>query len=113
MPDSLFGENSPLDGGNLNNSASMQAENTDDRLEKLTLICWAMWTLIQEVTDLTEQDLLKRVNDLDLLDGSPDGTATQQIVKCPKCSRVMSPKHGKCLYCGTKRVLSSAFDLLV
>ncbi len=88
--------------------------NTDleDRLDKLSLICWAMWTLIQETTDLSEDDLLARVRDLDLIDGSSDGKVTRQIAKCPKCGRVMSPKHSRCLYCGAQKLILSAFDHL-
>ena len=39
--------------------------NLADRVDQLTLVCKAMWALIQECTDLTEEDLLKKVQDVD------------------------------------------------
>ena len=82
----------------------------ENHLNKLTLICWSMWTLLLEKTDLTEEDLFKRMKDLDLLDGTADGKVTQQIAKCSKCDRIMSPNHQKCLYCGAEKLMVSAFD---
>lgn len=52
--------------------ASHQAEHArqaifdlENRIDKLTLICQSMWSLIQDKTDLTEADLVKRVTKLD------------------------------------------------
>jgi ribosomal protein S27AE len=81
-----------------------------DRIDKLTLICMAMWSLLEDYTDLKEEDLLKRVEEFDLRDGVPDGKVTKQIARCPKCDRVMSPKHNKCLYCGAGKLTRSPFD---
>ena len=80
-----------------------------DRLDRLTLASMAMWSLLQECTDLTEQDLLKRVEEIDLRDGVKDGKVTKTVNRCPKCDRVMSPKHNKCLYCGHTSLDRTAF----
>ena len=92
--------------------AERAAADIDERLSKLTLIAWAMWTLIQETTDLTEEDLMQRVKDLDLLDGQSDGKVTRQVARCSQCDRVMSPKHLRCLYCGAEKLIMSAFDTI-
>lgn len=81
-----------------------------DRIDHLTLVCMAMWSIIQDKTDATEQDLLDRVKTIDLMDGKEDGKADRGIQKCPKCGRVMSPRHRKCIYCGSERLGQSAFD---
>ena len=91
-------------------NAERDAALTDDRLERLALVCMAMWSLIQDKTNLTEQDLLDRVKTLDLMDGVEDGKATQTVAKCRKCERVMAPRHKRCLYCGADRLVQSAFD---
>ena len=85
----------------------------EQRLAKLTLICLAMWSLVQEKTDLKEEDLLQRVKDIDLLDGSADGRVTPQIAKCSQCNRVMNPRHTKCIYCGAEKLHITAFDEVV
>lgn len=70
------------------------------RLDKLTLINMAMWSLLQEVSDLTEEDLIERIKQIDLSDGQLDGKVRSKAQQCPQCNRVMSSKHSRCLYCG-------------
>ena len=82
----------------------------EDRLERLSLVCMAMWSLVQDRTDLTEADLLERVHQLDLMDGKADGKATEHVAKCVKCDRTMNRRHLRCLYCGADKAAGSAFD---
>jgi ribosomal protein S27AE len=89
---------------------SSGVEELQDRLEKLSLVSLAMWSLLQEKTGLTEQDLMDRVRAIDLADGVEDGKVTQTVSKCVKCGRTMSPRHRKCLYCGAAELKTSAFD---
>ncbi len=91
-------------------AAERHVQGMAERLDKLTLVCMAMWELLRERTDLTEEDLLECVKDIDLRDGVPDGKITTKIAKCPKCNRVMSPRHKKCLYCGAAKLKIGAFD---
>jgi ribosomal protein S27AE len=94
-------------------SANERAADAVDQVERLTLITMALWKLLQEHTDLTEADLLAKVTEIDLADGVADGKITRTTVaKCPKCSRSMSPKHKRCLYCGESDLVQSAFDSL-
>ena len=85
----------------------------EKKINKLSLLCWSMWTLIMESADLTEQDLMQRVKDLDQLDGKADGQVSRPISKCTKCDRVLSEQHSRCLYCGAERVYNSAFDAVI
>jgi len=89
-----------------------QLQDLEQRLSKLTLICLALWSLVQEKTGLKEEDLLERVQQIDLLDGTEDGRVTPQIAKCSQCGRVMNPRHRKCIYCGHPRLVLSAFDAI-
>ena len=84
----------------------------EGRVDKLNLVCMAMWSLIQDKTKLTEGDLLERVRTLDLMDGIADGKATRTVSRCARCDRVMSPRHRRCLYCGAEKLVRSAFDAL-
>ena len=38
--------------------------------------------------------------EIDLRDGQADGKMTPRPKKCPKCDAMMSPKFGRCLFCG-------------
>lgn len=93
-------------------AATRDVTHLEDRVERLSLVCMAMWSLIQDKTQLTEEDLLERVKMIDLMDGQEDGKASRSIQKCRACNRVMSPRHRKCLYCGEKKLAQSAFDAI-
>lgn len=97
-------------------AAQQSIENTylpyAKQLEKLSLVCQAMWTLVQERTGLTDQDLLERVTELDLKDGVLDGKYTKPPVDCPKCDAKISRKFNRCLFCGEEYTDGSAFDTL-
>ncbi len=92
--------------------ANREAAANDDRLDRLSLVCMAMWSLLQEKTGLTEDDLLQRVELLDLMDGEADGKATVRVQPCTSCDRPLGPRHKKCIYCGAERPGGSAFDNL-
>lgn len=83
----------------------------EDRFERLSLVCMAMWSLMQDKTNVTEAELLERVQTIDLMDGRVDGKATKVgVVKCHQCDRPMSERHLRCIYCGAEKRASSAFD---
>lgn len=90
--------------------AVMHARELQRRIDKLALVCNALWSLVQEKTGLTEQDLLQRVEQLDLTDGRADGRLTKEVSRCGNCGRVMSRRHIRCLYCGGDRLTATAFD---
>jgi len=85
----------------------------DDRFSRLSLICEAMWQLIKEQTELNEEDLRKRIVELDLQDGQLDGrlnrAASQGLPQiCPECGARVSRKYNRCQFCGyqSKKKLS-------
>ena len=94
-------------------SAKAIVSELERRLDKLTLICMALWSMLSEKTDFIEEDLLERVRKIDLLDGAEDGKLQRQVAQCPQCNRVMSARHTKCLYCGAERLKLTAFDDVV
>ena len=91
-------------------SAGAKIERVEERLEKLLLVNMAMWELIQECTNLTEEDLACKIREIDLRDGVEDGKKTSVVKLCPKCNRTMSPKHSRCLYCGAEDLAATTFD---
>lgn len=75
----------------------------EERLSRLALICRAMFELMQEAAPgLTEEKLSAKVVEIDLRDGQADGRSTPKGKRCPKCAAMMSPKFGRCLFCGHK-----------
>ncbi|HUU21809.1 MAG TPA: hypothetical protein VM389_04655 [Phycisphaerae bacterium] len=90
--------------------ASRKAAGVEQRMDKLVLVCMAMWSLLKERAGLSEEDLLQRVGEIDMMDGQADGKSLKQVAKCPQCGRTMSPRHSRCLYCGATDLTYTAFD---
>lgn len=75
----------------------------DERIARLALLCRAMFELMQEVAPgVTEEKLSAKVIEIDLRDGQEDGRMMPKAKRCPKCEAMMSPKFGRCLFCGEK-----------
>jgi len=84
-----------------NASSTRQAlRDLEARVDQLNLINMALWSFIQQKTDLTEDDLEARVREIDLADGRLDGKVRVTPTECSACGRVMSKRHARCLYCG-------------
>ena len=77
-----------------------RTERLQDEVDRLKAICEALWSFIREHHDLTEADLTARVESHKKRGGET----------CPRCGRVMSRTHGRCLYCGTEGSGGSVFD---
>lgn len=112
-----YGGNTSHYARNATSQTSTQSSDTsseldfiEGRLDRLTLVCMAMWSLIQDKTNLTEEDLLERVRVIDMMDGTTDNKAKRSMQKCANCDRPMSMRHQRCLYCGHEKLVQSAFD---
>jgi hypothetical protein len=79
--------------------ASRQLQELDERLDRAVMVVHAMWTLVAERTGLTNEDLARRVTEIDGRDGSVDGRITVQPVKC-SCGATVCTKFRRCLFCG-------------
>ena len=72
----------------------------ESRLERTLLACEAMWTILRDKLGVTDEQLVERINEVDLSDGKLDGKVRKTPVSCPRCGRTISPKFPKCMYCG-------------
>ncbi|MGB9602808.1 MAG: hypothetical protein ACPMAG_08455 [Limisphaerales bacterium] len=72
----------------------------NNRLDTLVLATQALFEIVKEQTGITEDQLVKKMEEIDLRDGVADGRITSQIVNCRKCGRKNNSKRLNCLYCG-------------
>jgi len=79
-------------------------------LGHLKLVCAALWELVKAKTDLTEDDLVAKVAELDARDGVADGQLTRGVRKCVQCQRTVAAKQNKCMYCGTVQPMDGVFE---
>ncbi len=75
-------------------------ENLQRHVDRLALACQAMWELLQACSDVTEQDLEKKILEIDGRDGSVDGKMGPQVLDCPSCGRKTNSKRATCVMCG-------------
>lgn len=92
------------------NRLSVQMQDLERRVDSLSLICQAMWELLQERTNVTEDMLIEKVHEIDLEDGKLDGKRSKDVMYCLECHRPLSKRHHRCLYCDRGQPIDSVFD---
>lgn len=80
--------------------APMDLEDLERRTESLTLACQALWEILQEELNLSNETILKKMQEVDLRDGSLDGRLTADVTACPNCKRSNKASRMNCIYCG-------------
>lgn len=80
-----------------------------DRLDRLTMLCEAMWLLLKDETGYTEEDLEARLNDLDMSDGARDRRKRTVPLQC-ECGAMVHPQSRRCVFCGDDAPERPAFD---
>lgn len=85
-----------------NQTLALREETRELRhqVERLSLLNQALWELIRDKAGITDADLERMANEIDLRDGTADGKMGGGAVTCPTCHRVSNAKHYKCMYCG-------------
>ncbi|MFQ5844121.1 MAG: hypothetical protein ACE5JG_03955 [Planctomycetota bacterium] len=87
-------------------SAAQRAETSlqfmEARLDRTLLTMEAMWTLMRDRLQVTEEELAGRPAGIDLADGARDGKARRPSGKCVGCSRTVPRRHGRCMDCGAE-----------
>ena len=69
-------------------------------LTKTLMICEALWEILRDKHGYTEEQLHKKLYEIDMRDGVLDGRNQRKIADCPNCGRTVSPRHPACIYCG-------------
>ena len=86
-------------------SAARQAQNEVRLLEvnlaKALMINEALWEIIRDKLQLTEDDLNRKLYEIDMRDGVLDGKNEIPVTECPNCKRKVSNRHPACIYCST------------
>lgn len=81
--------------------ASTEAAALENRVERLALVCEALWTLLRDKAGAREEELIDRIMQLDLADGKLDGKSARASVRgCARCGRPVGKRFDKCMYCG-------------
>lgn len=98
----------PLDGGaaaSVISEARMAitaAHHLREDVERLLIITEALWGILREEIGCTDDELVERMEEIDLRDGRLDGrVAPGPAEPCSRCGRKVSRFRRYCLFCGT------------
>lgn len=80
--------------------AANRVAELEASLQRMTLVSQALWELLRDHFEIPEQELLDKINEIDLRDGVLDQRITPKVSPCPKCGRPVSAKNSSCYYCG-------------
>ena len=69
------------------------------RIDRLTLVVEAMWTMLEE-DGRTEDDLIAKISELDQMDGNEDGVRIAPPRTCPSCKAKVGSTLRICQFCG-------------
>ena len=75
-------------------------EDLNARVDRLLLVVQAMWSLLEE-QGLTDEQLIAKIQELDLADGITDGRLTVSPTDCLSCGSKVAPGLAACQFCGT------------
>jgi hypothetical protein len=80
--------------------AISKAEGAEQRLDRALLTLEAMWTLLRERLNVTDEHLVQRIVEIDESDGIRDGKVRRPPVACPHCAKTIPARFPRCFYCG-------------
>ena len=90
-------------------TAKHKAEQFDQRLtaleqraDRTALAAQALWEILRETLQVTDQEVLTRMAEIDGRDGAMDGRIRGAVMNCASCGRPVNSSRPKCMYCGHK-----------
>ena len=78
-----------------------RVEDLNERIDRLAMIVRAMWELLEE-QGMTPEQLVAKIEAIDMGDGTADGQLRQAAIDCPKCDSKVAPGLSKCQFCGAE-----------
>lgn len=83
----------------------------EDKLGSLALACQSLWEILEENTEITREQMISKMEEVDLRDGRKDGKISPVAQACSECGRKTSRRRTNCLYCGKEQGSNELFGL--
>jgi hypothetical protein len=71
-----------------------------ERYDRSLLLNAAMWSLMRDKLNVTDEQLATRMNEIDASDGKLDGQIRRPAHICAKCGRKSPSRAKHCMWCG-------------
>jgi hypothetical protein len=82
-------------------NAAVDVRMLQQKVDHLSLICLAMWEMLEE-NGYSKDQLFKKIERIDLKDGKRDGKIAAIVTYCDDCGRKVNTRHMNCFYCGAR-----------
>ena len=84
----------------------LEIEEVKHDVERLLMITKTLWSIVKEDHQYDDEDLVRRVLEIDARDGRVDGRlAAQKHRDCWSCHRPLMRDRRRCIYCGEATVV--------
>lgn len=80
--------------------ARFDRESVEHRLAKLELVCQSLYEILREKGGVSDEELRRKVREIDARDGSADQRMAPGPVTCPKCGAATTAGALNCPQCG-------------
>ena len=115
QPQPVAPQGKSLAGQNAQSSAAeakRKAESLEADVDRLMMITEALWGILKEQLNYTDEELIRRVQEIDMRDGVLDGknNSKEAPKKCTNCGRTVMKKRPQCLYCGHHNQSTDLFE---
>lgn len=84
-------------------------EFLEQKVAALSIACHALWELLSVGKGLTQADLERKIEEIDLRDGKLDGKLSLNIQVCSDCGHKLRPRFSYCFYCGAALPKAGSF----
>ena len=95
---------------NAEERAKRESARLEAKIDALALVSQALWELVRERTNLTDDDIRAKIVEIDGRDGRVDGRLLGTPTKCPNCGRDAHTRQAACMYCGTSLPRKHVFE---
>jgi len=94
--------------------AAQRLRELEQRYERMKLVTAALWQLLKVQTGLTDEDLKRYIEKVDLADGKLDGKMDRKgsAIDCPHCNRRILKTAILCPWCGRRSESGNAFEAI-
>jgi len=70
------------------------------QVDKRALVNQALYELLRDRTGISDEDLRRKIREVDMRDGSEDGSIKASPLKCPRCGGAVTVRALSCQICG-------------
>jgi hypothetical protein len=70
------------------------------RIEVMALANQALFEILKSRLGISEEEVMLRMAEIDVRDGSKDGKMSARVASCRRCGRKISTARQRCMFCG-------------